>query len=53
MGMDNDGGMISTEETLIRPLELPGNPTISHLVAKYEKLAKKMDFALRIISFIH
>jgi hypothetical protein len=28
---------------MIRPPELSGNPTISHLAAKQEELAKKMN----------
>jgi hypothetical protein len=42
MSMDNHRGMISTEKKiLIRPAELFGNPTSSHLVATQEKHAMK------------
>jgi hypothetical protein len=43
---------IERVKLLNRAPELSGNPTISHLVAKQEKLAKEMNLALRNI-FIH
>jgi hypothetical protein len=42
LSMENHGGIISTEEFLIRPPELSGNPTSSNLVAKKKELAKEM-----------
>jgi hypothetical protein len=49
VSMENHGGMTSTGNVLIRPPELSGNPTSSHLVAKQEELAKEMNLALRSI----
>jgi len=44
MSMKNRGGMISTgEKLLIRPPELSGNPTSSHLVANQEELGEGND----------
>jgi hypothetical protein len=52
--MYNHDGMISSGERklVIRPPELSGYLNSSHLVAKQEKLAKEMNFALRSITFI-
>jgi hypothetical protein len=44
---------IDRRKLLIRPTELPGNPTGSHLVAKQEELAKeRINLALRSIFFV-
>jgi hypothetical protein len=39
MSTENRGGIISIAQILIRPPELSGNPTRSHLIAKQEELA--------------
>jgi hypothetical protein len=43
MSMDNHGGMVSTEEKLIRPPELSGSSTSSHLVTKQYDRATDMN----------
>jgi hypothetical protein len=44
---------IDRKKVLIRPSELSGNPTSSHLVAKQEELEKEIiNFVLRNIPFI-
>jgi hypothetical protein len=44
---------IDRKKLLIRPPELSGNPTSSHLVAKQEELEKEIiKFVLRNIPFI-
>jgi hypothetical protein len=42
MSMENHGGITDREKLLIRPPELSGNSTGSHLVEKQEELAKDM-----------
>jgi hypothetical protein len=41
--MENHGGMISVGDILIRPPELSGNPTSSHLVGKQEEFGEGND----------
>jgi hypothetical protein len=51
--MENHGGMIWTGETPDSSTITSSNSTGSHLVAKKEKLEKKlMNFALRNIRFM-
>jgi hypothetical protein len=53
MNLENQGGMISTGELLIRPPELSGNPKSSRLVASQEEFGEGNDeFSLPSI-FVH
>jgi hypothetical protein len=49
MSMVSHGGMISTGELLIDPLELSCNPTSSHLVANQKDVKEIINLALRSI----
>jgi hypothetical protein len=53
MSMENHGRMISTGKLLIRPPELSGNPTSSHIVANKGEFGEGSDtFCLRR-NFVH
>jgi hypothetical protein len=40
--MERYGGMISTGKLLIRPKQLPANPTSSHLIANQKNWRRKL-----------
>jgi hypothetical protein len=53
MNLENQGGMISTGELLIRPPELSGNPKSSRLVASQEEFGEGNDeFSLPVSLFM-